>query len=206
MPDLGTVSSDEPSVDGLEVPSGPVSEAGDDHDGDDDDGGDAPARHTRATAPIHDDFRTVYAALGNGRRNGTIIGAVATDAEYAPKHFSQIGKIDDIDKRNAWYRAHFTENDGLFEFPDVLRAIPLPPGITEEQLMRLHTLYTVKKDGRKKARTVLGCGKDALEKLDLGYGRTYAPTARNTTFRTLCSVAPTANRNTGEYFARYSFY
>ena len=161
----------------------------DDHDGDDDDGGDAPARHTRAAAPIHDDFRTVYAALGNGRRNGTIIGAVATDAEYAPKHFSQIGKIDDIDKRNAWYRAHFTENDGLFEFPDVLRAIPLPPGITEEQLMRLHTLYTVKKDGR----TVLGCGKDALEKLDLGYGRTYAPTARNTTFRTLCSVAPAAN-------------
>ena len=53
----------------------------------------------------------------------------ATDAEYAPKHFSQIGKIDDIDKRNAWYRAHFTENDGLFEFPDVLRAIPMPPDI-----------------------------------------------------------------------------
>ena len=58
-----------------------------------------------------------------------------------------------------------------------------------DDLLRLNTLYCVKKDGRKKARTVLGAGKTILETLELNYGRTHSPTARPATFRILCALA-----------------
>ena len=55
--------------------------------------------------------------------------------------------------------------------------------------MHLHTIYTVKSDGRKKARTVLGAGKDKLDTLDLGYERSFSLTARNVTVRLHCAYA-----------------
>jgi hypothetical protein len=59
--------------------------------------------------------------------------------------------------------------------------------------MYLNTLYSIKADGRLKARTVLSAGKDKLDKLDLGYERTYSPTARATTLRLLCCIAAIEN-------------
>ncbi|MGB0243952.1 MAG: reverse transcriptase domain-containing protein [Candidatus Nanopelagicales bacterium] len=111
-----------------------------------------------------------------------------TSSEWAPKHFTQIGKIDDKELRNAWFRAHFDEIDGLLATPDVMKFVPLPPGISEDDLLKLITLYTVKKDGRKKARTVLGCGKGALD--PDSYGAVFSPTARDVTLRTLCALCP----------------
>ena len=71
----------------------------------------------------------------------------------------------------------------------VLTLVDLPPGVTTDMLLKLATLYVVKSDGREKARTVLSAGKAKLDKLDLDYGRTYAPTARPSTFRILCALA-----------------
>ena len=111
------------------------------------------------------------------------------DPSWAPRHFSQIKKVADVDLRNEWFKAHFAENDGLFEVPDVLKMVPLPPGVGEKDLMNLMTLYVVKSDGRKKARTVLGAGKGNLDADELGFDRTFSPTARASTVRMLCSVA-----------------
>ena len=53
--------------------------------------------------------------------------------------------------------------------------------------MYLDTLYTVKADGRQKARTVLSWREaDSDQPL---YPDTYSPTARPTTFRMLCALA-----------------
>ena len=84
------------------------------------------------------------------------------------------------------------ENDRLLEKPigdPVLRVIEKPDDVSESDLMYLNTLYSVKTDGRLKARTVLSAGKDKLDKLDLGYERTFSPTARSTTFRLACNLA-----------------
>jgi hypothetical protein len=171
--------------------------SGPDDDDDDGDGGGAAdegasRRNTRSTAALGD-WRQVYTALDKGRADGTInVYATRTRKDDgAPTNFRQIAKIPDIEERNAWYRAHYSETDGLFDRPDVLRAIPTPPSITGEQLLHLHTIYTVKKDGRRKARTVLGAGKDRIGELGASYGRTYSPTARETTLRTLCALAAT---------------
>jgi hypothetical protein len=51
-------------------------------------------------------------------------------------------------------QAHYKENDGLFDKPDVLRMTPLPHQVDAKELLHLHTIYTVKIDGRKNARTV----------------------------------------------------
>ena len=124
---------------------------------------------------------------------GNVIGATTgkksvDDPTWAPQHFSDIGKIDDVELRNEWYRTHYAENDGLLDRPDVLKAIPLPPGVTEAQLLHLRTLYLVKKDKRKKARTVVGDGKTVLDSI-ADFGRTHSPTARSATVRLMCALA-----------------
>ena len=69
-----------------------------------------------------------------------------------------------------------------------MRVIPLPPGVSEADLMRLMTLYVVMPDGRKKARTVLSPTKEDIERLSANLGPTFSPTARLTTLRMLCSL------------------
>ena len=178
--------------------------AGADSDDDDDDDPPVPprgpARTTRATRSTADvgDWRDVYTALDRGRKEGAINvlystsadGARATvpDDKWAPKHFSDIKNIPDTETRNQWYRAHFSENDGLFE-KGVLRPVPLPPGMSEDDLLRLRTIYTRKADGRHKARTVLSSGKDKLEELGLRGVRSFAPTARPSTARICCGLS-----------------
>ena len=81
--------------------------------------------------------------------------ATVSDLRWAPKRFAQIKNIEDTETRGAWIEAHYKENDGLFDKPDVLRMTPLPGHIDAKGLLHLHTIYTVKSDGRKKARTVL---------------------------------------------------
>jgi hypothetical protein len=135
----------------------------------------------------------VYTALDRGRAEGTInilnTGRTVPGKPPTPSRFSSIQAMPDETTRGEWYRAHYSENDGLFDKPDVLRAVPLPPGVPESDLMRLHTIYTIKSDGRKKARTVLGCGKAVVDNLDLGYDRSFSPTARASTVRICCALA-----------------
>ena len=98
--------------------------------------------------------------------------------------------MHDKEDRDAWLAAHYKETDGFFAKPDVLRMIPLPDHVDAKGLLHLHTIYTIKSDGRKKkARTVLGAGKHKLDTLDLGYERSFSPTARNVTVRLHCAYA-----------------
>jgi len=78
------------------------------------------------------DWRDIYTALDRAKTTGTAIGATITvsDPKWAPKHYSQIAKIQDTNLRNTWYKAHFDENDPLFDHPDVAKLVPLPDGIT----------------------------------------------------------------------------
>ena len=70
---------------------------------------------------------------------------------------------------------------------ETVRCIPRPAFITNKELMYLNTIYTVKADGRQKARTVLSWREaDSDQHL---YPDTYSPTARPTTFRMLCALA-----------------
>ena len=151
----------------------------------------ASARTTRSSSSLPD-WRTVYNALDRGQRDGTINimytscvdGKPAQVPGSAPKHFTTIKNIPDVKIRNEWYKSHFDENDGLFEL-EVLNIVPIPPNVTEKELLHLSTLYVMKPDGRKKARTVLSCGKGKLDPDDIG--RTFSPTARPTTLRFLCA-------------------
>ena len=59
----------------------------------------------------------------------------------------------------------------------------------KEDLMPLHSLYSIKSDRRKKVRTVLGATKERIAGQKLDVGRTYSPTARHETLRLLCSIA-----------------
>ena len=152
----------------------------DDDDDDDDDAG-------------YDDDAASLVSGENSDVNATLLTniyftkPVERDRRWAPKHFSGIAKIDDIQERNAWYRAHYEEIDGLLAIPDVLRVILLPPGVDMKTLKRLRTLYNVKPDLRKKARCVFNTPKAALTE---DFGRCYSPTVRPTTFRLLMSLAP----------------
>ena len=192
----GSEVDEDDEDDGYQDPAPAVNDD-EDSAGDDGDNTDpAPARrHTRAR-PINDvsDWRKVVNQLDT---LGTAVLLTPTldsvkknpdDPKWAPRHYSQIKNIEDRELRNKWYRAHFAENDGLFDHPEVLEAIPLPPGVSDADLVHLMTLYVVKADGRLKARTVLGCGKGVLEELDLGIDRTFSPTARASTFRLLCAI------------------
>ena len=139
-------------------------------------------------------FTEVFNALDQVRTASgfrTLFTAGAPQQPKDPKHFKDIAKIPDPAERKGWYDAHYSENDGLFGRPDVLRMIPLPADVQLRDLKPLNTLYHTKHDGRKKARTVLGAPKGTLDQSL--FGRTYSPTARPTTFR-LC-VALTAMRN-----------
>lgn len=189
---------------------------GDDHDDESDDNDDNSYDPSEARDDDSEDFssgphnmntrgngdpgewRDIYNALEKGRRDGTIRvlasdSTTPNDPKWAPKRFANIETIPDKKLRNDWYGAHYEENDGLFDKPDVLRMVPMPAGVTNSELMYLHTIYTVKSDGRKKARTVLGAGKEKLEGLNLGYDRSFSPTARSSTVRLLCALA--AERN-----------
>ena len=107
--------------------------------------------------------------------------------DTAPKHFTAIPKIADPTVRQQWYDAHYEEIDGLFT-SGTIKMVPLPKHIPESSLKPLLTLYYKEKsDGRKKARTVLGCPKGSLD--PSSYGRTFSPTGRPTTFRLLMSLA-----------------
>ena len=84
-----------------------------------------------------------------------LVADVATgDDKWSPKRFSYISQIENVKQRNAWYTAHYSENDGLLD-SETVRCVPRPASITNKEMMYLNTLYTVKADGRKKARTVL---------------------------------------------------
>jgi hypothetical protein len=209
MPPLVSPDSDSDSDDDDDVMPPLVYPDSDSEDDDDDllfhDSEPAPAasappqpRSTRSTSDVGD-WRDVFTALDHGRREGRINVLTSSGTSIppglqtpvkptAPSRFSHIANIPDPELRGKWYAAHYAENDGLFDKPDVLRAIPLPAGVAEKDLMHLHTIYTLKTDGRYKARTVLGCGKAAVEHLDLGYDRSFSPTARASTLRTCCAL------------------
>ena len=142
---------------------------------------------------IIDDWRAVYREnderIYQRSQQLNTVTATVTDQRWAPKRFAQIKNMHDKAARDAWLAAHYNETDGLFAKPDVLRMIPLPDHVDAKGLLHLHTIYTVKSDGRKKARTVLGAGKDKLDTLDLGYERSFSPTARNVTVRLHCAYA-----------------
>ncbi len=169
------------------APSPPPSD-----DSDASDPPDAPPRHRHATRQTTDlgDWRPIVRQLdANLKAHTATLSTSGAPVSYVPKRFSDIAKIDDIEERNQWYRAHYAENDGLMDKPDVLNVIEKPDSVSESDLFYLNTLYTKKNDGRYKARTVLSAGKGALDQLDIGYERTYSPTARESTFRLLCNIA-----------------
>ena len=183
MPPLGPQGEDDPDTD--------------DHD-DDDEGPPPRTRRypTRATTDLGD-WRPIVQGLSRGQTDGSIRvlavdGTEPSSGKYVPRRFQDIPKIKDTALRNEWFKVHYAENDGLLEKPEgdpVLRVIEKPDYITEAELMYLNTLYSIKADGRLKARTVLSAGKNKLDKLDLGYERTYSPTGRATTLRLLCAIA-----------------
>ena len=168
----------------------------DDPDPDDDD----VEPRTRSMGDLGD-WRTVYQGLGDLHRRirsdrstqslqlYTPTPSAPGDPKWAPKRFAQIVSIDDEQARKTWIDAHHAENDGQFAKPDVPRMVPTPRTTKGADLMHLHTIYSVESDGRKKARTVLGAGKDKLDSLDLGYECSFSPTARNTTVRLHCAYA-----------------
>ena len=75
------------------------------------------------------------------------------------------------------YKAHFDENDLLFE-RGAITLVPLPEGVTTADLLSLPSLYTVKPDLRKKARTVVSAKREEAERRGIDFGRTFSPTAR----------------------------
>jgi len=167
-------------------------------DGDSSGGGasDGIAGRTRSRAPLGD-WRDIFTTYDRARRDGTIRVLAATgrlpesDPKFVPGSFKRILRIQNEVLRDEWlHGAYYKELDGLFDRPDVLRAIPMPPGTKESELMRLLSILTIKSDGRKKCRTVLGAGKESLDRLELGYERTFSPTCRPSTLRLLCSLAP----------------
>lgn len=196
--DYEDIDDDDYSASGASVTSG-VGVGGDDL-------GASGRRHTRSQGDVGH-FTDVHNRLDRGRKAGTIgimytncadgkpaeVPDPAPPTGVAPKHFSKIKDIPNVEERNAWYKEHFSENDGLFEYPDVMRMMPLPPDVSVSDLMRLMTLYVIKADGRFKARTVLAPTKEDIERLSADLGPTFSPTARLTTLRILCALAPHAN-------------
>ena len=145
-------------------------------------------RQTRSQGGVGD-HTVVFTQLDRGMRDGTIAGILATESKEVPKSFASILKMPDTTERNAWLKSYYAEAEGLFDVEDVLKAIPLPPSVSMDELLHLLIVFTIKRDGRYKTRIVLGAGKNKLGLLDLGFGRTFAPTARVTTFHFLCSLA-----------------
>jgi hypothetical protein len=180
-----------PSEDEEDPPSDDEDPPSDDED-DDDDMPDLVPGHrypTRSTTDLGD-WRPIARGLDEAIAKGSAM--LSTGTKSAPNRFHDISKIEDVEKRNRWYRAHYAENDGLLEEPagdPVLNVIEKPASISEKDLLHLNTLYAIKSDGRYKARTVLGAGKRKLDSMDLGYERTYSPTARPATLRLLSAIA-----------------
>ena len=121
----------------------------------------SPRLAARSSGPVLGETLSDYDALDKARNGAIRVLATKVDpadAKWSPSRFEQIASIVDADAKKEWYKAHYTENDGLFDYPDVLKMVPIPPELKDGDLLRLHTIYTVKSDGRKKARTVLGAG------------------------------------------------
>ena len=136
-----------------------------------------PRPRTRGNTDLGD-WRAIYRGLDQAIAQGTAV--LTTQSKSAPKRFKDIGKIEDPLERDKWYTAHYKENDTLLEKPPedpVLTVIELPDGVSEADLHYLNTIYDKKNDGRYKARTVLSSGKKKLDGLDIGYERTFSPTA-----------------------------
>lgn len=131
-------------------------------------------------------------ALRNTRRSGSasyvsVVDAMVADvadAEYVPKSYDDIANIPDASVREEWYAAYRKEFDGLFE-SKTLECVPRPH---DAKVLPLHTLFCIKRDGRKKIRGVLG-GDRCVAGVD--YERSYAPTIRMVTVRMLCCIAAT---------------
>lgn len=188
--DIGDESGDEGVMDD-EVAGDAGEEEDDDRevgeaDGDDgaDDDEHPRASRSRSRDPLP---QTVFAELDKGLRSRTIRVLHTTTSADAPRKFADIAKMSNVDERNKWYKAHYAENDGLFDCPDVLKMVPLPPGLDRHTLMWLNTLYTIKRDGRYKARTVLSWDESKAGWFEAV--RTFSPTARATTMRFLCALA-----------------
>ena len=125
---------DDDYVASLVDPAADPNEADSDDD-DDDSGHPAVAAHgaalqrpTRSNTDVGD-WRAVYNALDNARRTGAAVNVTKTrpgpgDSKWAPRHFTRIKDIDDVEERNAWYRSHYGENDGLVEKPHCTHAAP----------------------------------------------------------------------------------
>ena len=122
---------------------------------------------------------TAYSTCVDGEK-----GAAPRDT--VPKHFSDIAKISDVEERNMWFKTHYHELDRLFANPDLLKAVPLPPGMSHKDLLTLRTIYKRKHDRTMKARCVLGG-----HRIPRGtFGRTFSPTIKPTTLRILLAMAP----------------
>jgi hypothetical protein len=110
--------------------------------------------------------------------------AGVTDPEYVPKSYADIANIPDESVRAEWYAAYRKEFDGLFR-SKTLECVPYPE---DAKVLNLHTLFDIKRDGRKKVRGVLG-GDRCVAGVD--YERSYSPTIRMSTVRMLCCIAAT---------------
>jgi hypothetical protein len=93
--------------------SGP---AGSGDEGDDGVAGATP-RRTRSGNPdvATADWRDIYNAHDAGKRNKTIADVATGDDKWAPKRFSSISQIENVKQRDDWYKAHYSENDGLLD-------------------------------------------------------------------------------------------
>ena len=186
--DGGDDSEDDSSDEMPDLVDGSDAEGDSNSDDDENDTPGAPVqRPTRSNTTISD-WRATFTAFDRMRKDGSINVLSTGAAEQHPKHFKDIAKIKNVQRRNEWFKAYFAENDGLFD-SGVLNPVPRPASISDKDLMYLLSLFTKKADGRLKVHSVLSAGKDKIDMLGYDYGRTFAPTARPTTLRMLCALS-----------------
>jgi hypothetical protein len=79
-----------------------------------------------------------------------LIADVATgDDKWSHKRISTISQIENVKQRNAWYTAHYSENDGLLD-SETVRCVPRPAIITNKEMVYLNTLYRIHCQGRRR--------------------------------------------------------
>jgi hypothetical protein len=66
--------------------------------------------------------------------NILIVDVANGDDKWSPMRFSTISQIENVKQRNAWYTAHYSENDGLLD-SETVHCIPRPPFITNKEMM-----------------------------------------------------------------------
>ena len=135
--------------------------------------------------------QTVFSEYDRAKKAGNLKGVcyttaidgktaeVPTNRTSTPRHLRDIDRIEDVNQRNRWYRAHFKEADGHFN-NGVIELIPLPPSVAKADLLHLRMLYKEKNDRDHTAKARL-----LFPKLPGGVGeyRTFSPTVKSTTFR-----------------------